>query len=407
MQLLSRNTPLFVQLFMGCYLLAQGSHIPFKSKMEPCLGKKVWMNNFFQNLHLEKFNSITNLFNPNSDLDMYARLINKLKGLPVLTSAEQKAALTFVILFDGHKDTKMTEQNDTLYTNCIRTCENCLDLKSLSTTLVDMSDYCSRNITWDVSKDDVSTFSHFDLYTREEESWITMQFKLVDEAFRSVSGGDRQLQEYLACSAGISPLPKEHMPTILQVFLERARRVFKIHPEFEALPEDKQKRLMELNGPLAVALSTLKAETCTSGLEQLRDGLGELDEKRWLHLYLPYIANPSQIKKMSLTDDPSIPPEILKRLQDLIERLKILTIDPDMYKLNLLLILTKQPVPGEDPSMDLVHARYETLLKRRVHWLCQQNASFGDPEQIVCNIFACQSLLSQMADLLQAIMFRR
>jgi hypothetical protein len=402
---------------MGCYLHAQGSYISYKSKVEACTGKKAWINNFFLNLYLEKFNSFTNLFNPNSDLDRYARMINKLQGLSVLTSAEQKAALSFIILFDSHEELNInnvdTEFNKTLYNSCIKTREHCLDLKSLSIALVDMAAFCSQNITWDImnddeisNKDDVSTFAHFNLYTGDEESWIRMQFKLVDEAFRSVSGGEKLFHEFLACSAGISPLPKDHIPTLLRVLYERAWRVFKIHPEFEALPYSTQRWLMELNSPLAVALCILKAETCSSGLEQLQERLGELDEKRWRLLYLPHIENPSEIKTMSLTEDPSIPQETLWQLHDLAERLKILTIDPDMYKLNLLLILTKQPVSVENPGMDRVHARYETLLKRRVSWLCQQDDNFGDSDQIICNIFACQKLLSQFAELLQAIVLR-
>jgi len=143
------------------------------------------MNSFFLNLYLEKFNSFTNLFNPNSDLDRYAKMINKLQGLSVLTSAEQKAALSFIILFDSHEELNInnvdTEFNKTLYNSCIKTREHCLDLKSLSIALVDMAAFCSQNITWDImnddeisNKDDVSTFAHFNLYTGDEESWIRM-----------------------------------------------------------------------------------------------------------------------------------------------------------------------------------------------------------------------------------------
>ncbi len=49
---------------MGSHLLAENGNV----KTETAFGKKVWMNNFFQNLHLEKFNSITKLFVPGADL---------------------------------------------------------------------------------------------------------------------------------------------------------------------------------------------------------------------------------------------------------------------------------------------------------------------------------------------------
>ena len=70
------------------------------------------MNNFLQNMHLQKFNNIINLFSPNADLDQYARLINKLKGLPVLTSTEQKAVMSYVILFDSDNDLNLPHPED-------------------------------------------------------------------------------------------------------------------------------------------------------------------------------------------------------------------------------------------------------------------------------------------------------
>jgi hypothetical protein len=90
-----------------------------------------------------------------------------------------------------------------------------------------------------------------------------------------------------------------------------------------------------------------------------------------------------------------------------VDKLKILTTNPDMYRLNLLIVLTKPPVPGELPGMDQVHARYLTLLKRRLNWICQENQNLGDPDQIISNIMASHGLLPQMAKLLQIIMARR
>jgi hypothetical protein len=184
---------------MGCYLLAQGSHIPHESKMNRRLNKKVWMNNFLQKQHLEKFNTITNLFQPDADLDQYARLINNLKGLPALVSIEQKAILSFIILF-GHdqgmavsSDLKnVAASNETMYNNNIKTCDDCLDLSNLADTLVEMAEFCSKNIHWTTQERQVvgfdrkvPTFSMFNnIYTMEEEYWIKLQFQRVDEAFR-------------------------------------------------------------------------------------------------------------------------------------------------------------------------------------------------------------------------------
>ena len=154
------------------------------------------MNNFMQKLHLEKFNSITNLFCPDVDLDQYARLINKLKGLPALVSIEQKAILSFIILF-GHNQQMpvhtylkyLSVPNETMYNNNIKTCDDCLDLSDLTETLVEMAEYCAKNINWNPQEDQVSrkipNFSMFNnIYTQEEEYWIKLQLQRVDESFR-------------------------------------------------------------------------------------------------------------------------------------------------------------------------------------------------------------------------------
>ncbi len=366
------------------------------------------MNNFLQNLHLQKFNDITNLFCPTADLDNYARLINRLKGLPVLTSMEQKGVITFIILFDSDEDTN--KHYSDLYQSYIKSCEDCLDPSDLSKILVEMAAFCSQNISWDnhdegtgqeVNK--VSNFSLFGtIYTKEDELWIDQQFKQINEAFRSVSAGEKMMKDFLDFTSGISPLPEDHMPMFFRIMLERMHRVLKIHPEFQALPEENQRTLMARNGPLALAMGLIQAENCSRGLEQLHIGSGELNEQIWKDDFLPMIENPGQINKMSLAKDSSIPQDKIRPYLSLAEKLSVLTNDPELYKLNLLVILTRQRDPLENPTLVQVHNRYVTLLQRRVAWMCLHNPNLGDPQEILEKKFSSLNGLPKMSMFLQA-----
>ena len=422
-KLLARNTPLFVQLFLGCYLLADGNSC--SAKVENSFGKKkVWMSNFFQKQHLEKFNSATELFFLGSDLDEYARLINRLKGVTSLTLLEEKSILTNLILFDHDEAARLTDEalvgeilrsNRSLFEESfVRASDDGVDITTLSATLIEMADFCAKNVHWDRrddfrirASDKTDKIPAYQPYTLEEEKWLRSQFRMMDEANRSVAMGEKLTQEFLSCSAGMGHLPAGHMPEVFAVLKERAWRVSRIHPEFATMSEDDQSRFLEANVTLCQALLAVRAESCSTGIEQLQDGFGEADERLWREKYLPYIANPAGIRKMELAKDPSIPSEILMQHRILVDKLQVLTSSVDMFKLNMLIVLTRPPVSGANPNMDEVHRRYMTLLKRRLTWICQQNRSLGDPDQIISNILASQSLLPQMAKLLQIVTARR
>jgi hypothetical protein len=406
--LLARNGPLFVQLFMGCYLLAQGGQTSHKSKVESSFGKKVWMSNFLQNLHLEKLDTTTGLFLPGTDLDQYAKLINRLKGLSAL-AMEHKAVLAFALLFDHNADVRLTSRSAladlsscsvALYDSHVKTCDDCLDLPGLSKTLIEMADFCARNVAWG-SKGSATIMEN--TYTAEEEQWLRQQFRRIEDAFRSVQTGEKLIHEFLAAAAGIRRLPETHYPEVFRIFEERVMRMSKIHPEFEALSEEQKQQLLEKNLPLVMALAAVKAENCSNGIEQLQDGFGDLDEIVWKEKYLPFIANPSNIRKIDLADDLCIPRKIVLHHRDLVDRLKILTSDPDTYRLNLLLVLTQPAMPGASPAMEQVHMQYKTLLRRRVGWMCKQNPDTNNTDQILSHIFACQNLLPLLAEIMQDI----
>lgn len=156
-KLLCRNTPLFIQLYMGYHLLYQSRHLPKDSKMGEKPVKKLWMNSFLQNLYLERFNSITTLFSPGADLDHYGRLITKLKGLPELETCKQLAVLSYIILFDHDENMNLSFSIEMgkLYDTCIKTCDECIPLPTLTNILLSMANFCAYNIDWNDDSYDV------------------------------------------------------------------------------------------------------------------------------------------------------------------------------------------------------------------------------------------------------------
>lgn len=146
-KILAKNTPLFIQLYIGQFLLVEPRHSPATADKHP---KKVWINNFDQNRYLERFNAATNLFVPGADLHEYGNCIAKLKDLPELTTFRQKAIVAHVILFSVDESfVGWTNRNfDSIFNDFIRTCENCSSLFSLTENLKEMADFCAKNITW-------------------------------------------------------------------------------------------------------------------------------------------------------------------------------------------------------------------------------------------------------------------
>jgi hypothetical protein len=52
---------------------------------------------------------------------------------------------------------------------------------------------------------------------------------------------------------------------------------------------------MAQNGHLGLSLFILKAESCETGMDQLRDGFGEADEEKWNTEYLPMFGDTSLV----------------------------------------------------------------------------------------------------------------
>lgn len=141
MKILEATTPLYVQLSMGQYLMVDRVQEMQDVKKST---KKSWMTSFMQKQFLEELCKKTNLFHPNADLDHYARLIVKLKGLPELNTSIKSAVIAFTLL-DPAK--VANDEVVDLYNTHIRSTEESLDLSSLVDVLKSMAQFCSEFIT--------------------------------------------------------------------------------------------------------------------------------------------------------------------------------------------------------------------------------------------------------------------
>jgi hypothetical protein len=146
-KVLAKSTPLFIQLYIGQFLLVEPRHTPATADKHP---KKVWINNFDQNRYLERFNAATNIFVLGADLHEYGGFIAKLKDLPELTTFKQKAILAHIILFGSdERITALSHLNlDLIFNDYIRSCEHCSSLFSLTENLKVMAEFCAKNIVW-------------------------------------------------------------------------------------------------------------------------------------------------------------------------------------------------------------------------------------------------------------------
>jgi len=143
-KLLAENTPLFIQLYMGQFLLVSPRHIPTSSDDQ--LSRNVLTNDFNQRLFLERFNVVTDLFLPGANLIAYSQCISKLRGLPEISNFKQKAVLAFAVLF--FSDAIKGRHVECMYETYVRSCENCISLSNLASNLTEMATLSSRIIAW-------------------------------------------------------------------------------------------------------------------------------------------------------------------------------------------------------------------------------------------------------------------
>ena len=288
--------------------------------------------------------------------------------------------MAFVILLEVDFRAKATQEvsqlNETrkyLFDNFIVKISSKFDMSSdFLTTLRLMSTFFQRN-TSDPSmmtSSDVITNSPVVPYTGEEELWLMNQFTLIEQAFRSLAVDEKMIQEFMLIPFGVFP-PMEHTSKMFSIFLQRIFRVYDINADFEEMMQDQSLRtqLIIRNSPLVLALLAAKADNCTTFNDQIRVGLGELDDSRWNEHYMPMLEAckeyPATTIKGMLEKSPSLLVDCnLASYVDLTDSLAILTNDPWMFKAAVLLTMTLPD--SADFGANPLHNKYVTVLGRRL-----------------------------------------
>ena len=283
------------------------------------------------------------------------------------------------------------------------------DLHDLAKVLSQMAVFCTYNIDWNEITEpgqkrlDFSGSNIVMTYTVEEEAWLGQQLKLVDEAFRSIPLGENLMDEFMMFSLGV-PLSRNYKPAVFRVMLERVRRVFNIHPEFGEFSAAAQQNILRKNSLLGLALYVVRAENL-SGIDQIREGMGELDEEVWNTNYSTVFDSPDKFTKISLANMHLLSPEQWSVFSNLLSLTQTLVSDPDFYKLNLLYTLTQPQHDEENRMLFKLNFKYKTILTRRLKWKPDWiRQSVEDPDQLVEKIFYSLDALKGIAQLNEQIM---
>ena len=116
-------------------------------------------------------------------------------------------------------------------------------------------------------------------FTNAEDRWINLQFLQFQDQFRSVVPATDYFNEAIKLLVYEAPVTEKYMPEWLAMTAERARRVLKIHPEFETMPDSCQDALWGKNKRLAVTLAGVRINLLRTGKCQFKDIFGVIDSK--------------------------------------------------------------------------------------------------------------------------------
>ena len=113
-----------------------------------------------------------------------------------------------------------------------------LDLDTFQSTIVGMSIFFANNTDCQeitaVKKMTPASLTDLNIvmgFTREEESWIQNQFKLMKDAYCSVTQGQEFIDDFVKVSKGLL-IPPSSPVFSKQCYMERVMRIFNMHSEF-------------------------------------------------------------------------------------------------------------------------------------------------------------------------------
>jgi hypothetical protein len=217
------------------------------------------------------------MFNPIADLNFYQRLIFRLMNIRLPTMEKILLLSYFVVIANNN-----FEASEDLLEGLIAGTSLHFNVKDFLATLFQMARFFAHSMSkeeTEISAD--SSFLSSISYSTEDETWLVGQFNLIEQAFRSLSIGEKMIEEFMLFSEGV-PIPKDHMPKFFAINFERILRIYQIHSDFAELPSQFQADHIRNNGRLGLAMMILKVESSKTFADQLRDGFGELDDTRYV-----------------------------------------------------------------------------------------------------------------------------
>lgn len=399
-QLLRRNTPLYIQLQITSCLLTQEMSNVFEMM-------------FDSDQIMPKLESMRSLLKPNSDLNYYNNLIRKLRSLWLLDQVDQQAILSFILLFEtdslveSPEDSSLDELGLTslgLYNNHIESLDSELDYQTFVTTIVQMSIFCSENFSFDDFSSNKLQQRIVMPYTEAEESWLDHQYKLFDEAFFSVSLGEEIIQEFFMHSLGV-PLSKSYCFRLFSAILERMHRIYKTQPDFLQLPNHVQNEMIQTNAKLGLSMIISRSESFSCGMDQIKAAYTDTDNAWWQKNFSAVFDKGEKIKHASVKSLHILDSEQLKEYMNNVSKVKSFVMDREMFKLKLILALT-YPHTRCDSSGALsgLHSSYVTIFMRRMQWLNETKQGNFDPESKLSDFYNKLSILDKIAGTANFIM---
>ncbi len=199
--------------------------------------------------------------------------------------------------------------------------------------------------------------------TFEETQWMQLHLCKFDQAFRSVPLGEDLTREYIMHSYGI-PLSQNFFATSNKIFVERFRRILLHYPEYSNLNPLNRHTVWMSGAAKASILFMMLLESSTTGIQQLRLALGELDTQIWETRYRPYLSE-TQLRLVSLMNlnfdaSKSLKDSIILEYVTTAKRIMDVVRSQNMFKLLILLVLFS----SSQPPIQAVKERYLSLLER-------------------------------------------
>ena len=168
---------------------------------------------------------------------------------------ERQAILAYLVLFrcdanlvqDGITLGNILRKKDKMFEKFVSCRKSGLTLQDFYELSIQMSIFCSHNIDWSMFKkpnsDVLPIESVIMPYTREEESWLQNQIRIINEAYLSLPAGQDMIEEFTMYSLGV-PLSKSLAASGMSMIYERVTRMCRSQPEFNRLPPKLQEPIL-------------------------------------------------------------------------------------------------------------------------------------------------------------------